>query len=170
MKKKFTALAILILLTLTAFGQTVEEYRKSAETKYSEQNFKGAIKDYNLALKEYDKDIDLYINRGLCYLALKKDCSAMTDFTKVIKIDATYPKAYYYRATIYFAQKRYSKALKDLNNALELDVTIPNALTLRGRTKYELGDKEGAFEDFKTAVQIGDKEAKKLLQEYGAAK
>jgi len=160
MKKIFITLAI--FCSLTAFGQTENEYFKAGITHHKLQNYLGAIKDFSLAIKADKQFEDAYFNRGICELKLKDYNAALKDFTKIIEIDATYPKAYYNRATIYIIQKKYAKALLDLDKTIKLDI-IPNALTLRGQIRYIIGDKTGAIEDFDTAKQIGDKNAEEYL-------
>ena len=167
MKKNLTTFVI-FFFSLTTFGQTAQEYFQSGNIKYSQQDFKGAIKDFDSAIKVDKEYQDAYFNRAMCKMNIISCESAIKDFTKLIKLDPTFPKAYYYRATIYANQKKYTKALADLDKAIEFDATIPNALTLRGRIRYETGYKKGALEDFNTAKMIGDKEAKKYLEKYSA--
>lgn len=69
MKNTFTIFAI--ILTLTVFGQTSSEYLQYGISKHEKQDFKGAIKDYNKAIKADKKNKDAYYNRGTCKLALK---------------------------------------------------------------------------------------------------
>lgn len=164
MKKILTTLAI--FFSLTTFGQTTKEYFKSGISKQDQQDFKGAIKDFNLAIKIDTEFQDAYFNRATCELKLKDYNAAIKDFTKVLKLDPTFPKAYYNKATIYVIQKKYNKALYDLDKTIELDITIPNALILRGQIRYETGNKKGAIDDFNTAKQIGDRQADKYLAKY----
>lgn len=164
MKNIFITLAI--FCSVTTFGQTENEYYKAGITEQKLQNYKGAIKDYSLAIKADKQYEDAYFNRGICELRLKDFNAALRDFTKIIELDASYPKAYYSRAITYANQNRYAKALEDLDKTIKLDITIPNALTLRGQIRFMTGDKKGANEDFNTAKQIGDKQADKYIAKY----
>ena len=69
MKGTLTALAL--ICSLTAFGQTSQKYLQNGITKHKQQDFKGAIKDYDKAIKEDKSNKDAYFNRGTCELALK---------------------------------------------------------------------------------------------------
>src|SRR6478735_3447981 len=131
MKTTFTL--VLAVLYLSVFGQTAQEYLQTGIEKHRQQDFKGAIKDYDKAIN-LDKNLkDAFFNRGTCQLALKDFKSAMKDFDKTIELDAKFVKAYYSRASVYVSQERYVESLPDLDKTIELDATTPNALTLRGQ-------------------------------------
>ena len=164
MKKTLTTLAI--ICSLTVFGQTSQEHLQNGIEKHKQQDFKGAIKDYDKAIKEDKTNKDAYYNRGTCELALKDFESAMTDFSKTIELDPKFVKAYYSRATVFVGQEKYVEALPDLDKTVELDPTTPNVLTLRGQIRAQTGNKKGACEDFNQAKQIGDTEADKYLSQF----
>ncbi len=164
MKKTFTLLAI--ICSLTAFGQTSQEHLQNGVEKHKQQDFKGAIKDYDKAIKEDKTNKDAFFNRGTCELALKDFKSAMTDFNKTIELDPKLVKAYYSRATVFVSQEKYAEALPDLDKTIELDQTTPNVLTLRGQIRAQIGNKKGACEDFNQAKQIGDKKADKYISQF----
>jgi len=164
MKKTLTTLAIVCSIAL--FGQTSNEHLQNGIAKHGQRDFKGAIKDYDKAIKSDKKNKDAYYNRGTCELALKDFKSAMNDFNKTIDLDPKFVKAYYSRATVYVSQEKYYEALPDLDKTIELDPTIPNALTLRGQIRAQTGDKKGACEDFNSAKENGDKQADKYLNQF----
>lgn len=164
MKKTLTTLAI--ICSLTVFGQTSQEHLQNGIAKHKQQDFKGAIKDYEKAIKEDKANKDAYYNRGTCALALNDFKSAMTDFSKTIELDPKYVKAYYSRASVFISQEKYVEALPDLDQTVELDPTTPNVLTLRGQIRAQTGNKKGACEDFNQAKQIGDKQADKYLAQF----
>lgn len=162
-----TALTIILTVWyLSVSGQTAQEYFKTGIEKHKQQNFKGAIKDYDKAIN-LDKNLpDAFFNRGTCQLALKDFKLAMKDFDKTIEIDPGFVKAYYSRASVYVSQEKYIEALPDLDKTIELDATTPNALTLRGQIRAQTGDKKGACEDFNKAKEIGDKQADPYLNQF----
>jgi tetratricopeptide (TPR) repeat protein len=164
MKQLFTLL--LTVLTLTAFGQTAREHLDNGIAKHTQQDFKGAIKEYDKAIKSDKDNTDAYFNRGTCKLALKDFKAAMSDFGKTIALDPKFAKAYYSRATVLASQQKYVDALPDLDKAIELDPTLPNALTLRGQIRAQSGNKKGACEDFATAKNNGDTQATKYIHQF----
>ena len=64
------------------------------------------------------------------------------------------------------SQEKYKEALPDLDKTIELDNTLPNALNLRGQIRAQLGNKNGACEDFNKAKTNGDKQADKYLNQF----
>jgi len=142
MKKTFTL--ILIAISLIAFGQTAQEHLQNGIAKHQQQDFKGAIKEYDRAIKADKKYTNAYFNKGTCELALKDWKLAMVDFNKTIDLDPKYVKAYYSRATVNVNQEKYVEALLDLDKTIALDPSLPNVLTLRGQIRAQSGDKAGA--------------------------
>jgi tetratricopeptide (TPR) repeat protein len=164
MKKIFTTIAI--SCSLVSFAQTSQEHFQNGIKKHTAQDYKGAIKDYDKAIKEDKAYTDAYFNRGTCELGLKDFKSAMADFTKAIELDPKYVKAYYSKATVLISQEKYAEALPELDKAIELDQTTPNALTLRGQIRAQTGNEKGACEDFSKAKEIGDKNADKYISQF----
>lgn len=164
MKKTLTIFTI--FCSLAVFGQTTEEHLQNGISKHKQQDYKGAIKDYDKAIKADKNNKDAYYNRGTCALALKDFKSAMTDFNKTIELDPKFVKAYYSRATVFVSQEKYVEALPDLDKTIELDLSTPNVLTLRGQIRAQTGDKKGACEDFNKAKEIGDKQADKYINQF----
>jgi tetratricopeptide (TPR) repeat protein len=164
MKNKI--LFITTLIALNALGQTSQEHFENGISKHNEQDFKGAIKEYDKAIKADKENKDAYFNRGSCELALKDFKSAMSDFSKTIELDPTYVKAYYSRATTFASQNKYREALPDLDKTIELDEKMSTALNLRGQIRAQAGDKRGACEDFNKSKDNGDEQASKYINQF----
>jgi tetratricopeptide (TPR) repeat protein len=163
---KITLLSVILLFTITVYGQTSNEFLESGIDKHEKQDFKGAIKDYTKAIKKDKKNAEAYYNRGTCELALKDFKTAKKDFDNTLKIDPKFVKAYYSRASVFVSQQKYTEALPDLDKTIALDATLPNALTLRGQIRAQTGNKKGACEDFNQAKEIGDSQADKYLSQF----
>ncbi len=164
LKNLFTI--IILFFTLTAFSQTAKEHFEDGITKHNQQDFKGAIKEYNNAIKLDKEYTQAYYNRGTCALALKDFKSALLDFNKTIELDPQFVNAYYSRATVFVSQEKYIESLPDLDKTIEFDPAFSNALTLRGQIRAQTGNKKGACEDFNYAKQNGDKHADKYLSQF----
>ncbi|MES2381800.1 MAG: tetratricopeptide repeat protein [Bacteroidota bacterium] len=164
MKKILTTLTL--ICTLAAFGQTSQEHFQNGIAKHKQQDYKGAIKEYDKSIKEDKANKDAYYNRGNCELALKDYKSAMADFSKTIELDPKFVEAYYSRAAVFVSLQKYAEALPDLDKTIELDAKTPNALTLRGQIRAQTGNKKGACEDFVYAKEMGDKQADKYIAQF----
>lgn len=163
---KKTLVLFSLICSMTLFGQTSQEHFQNGISKHKKEDFRGAIKDYDKAIKADKTNIDAYFNRGNCELALKDYQSALNDFNKSIELDPNFVKAYYSRATVYVSQEKYVEALPDLDKTIALDPTTPNALTLRGQIRAQTGNKVGACEDFNQAKANGDKQANKYIKQF----
>lgn len=159
-------LVLIFIFSLSSFAQSSAEYFQNGIDKHNQKDYKSAIAEYSKAIKEDKTNKDAYFNRGNCSLAVQDYKSAMADLNKTIELDSEYTKAYYSRATIFVSQEKYKQALPDLDRTIQLDPTTSNALTLRGQLRAQLGNKEGACEDFMQAKQIGDAQADKYLSQF----
>lgn len=98
--------------------------------KYDNKDYKGAIKDFTLAIK-----ITKY-EHGLV------------------------AQAYGNRALAKYFNGNLKSALKDYNKVFEIEPNLPNIGQIhfnRGLCRYDLGDKAGADEDFSTAKKLNPK-------------
>lgn len=156
----------LALCTLTVLGQSSQEHFQNGISKHKQEDYKGAIKDYDKAIKEDNTNKDAYYNRGTCEFALKDYKSALSDFNKTISLDPSFLKAYYSRATVFVSEEKYAEALPDLNKIIEVDPSFPNVLTLRGQILMQQDNEKAACEDFYKAKEIGDKQADKYINQF----
>jgi tetratricopeptide (TPR) repeat protein len=154
---------ILITLCAGAFAQKAQQYLQSGLEKHKNQDYKGAIKDYDKAIAADKNLTEAYFNRGTCALALKDFKTAMADFNKTLALDPAYVKAYYNRATVFASEDKYEQALPDLDKLISLEPSFPNALNLRGQIRAQTGNKEGGCEDFNKAKEFGDALADKYI-------
>nr|MDQ3101625.1 tetratricopeptide repeat protein [Bacteroidota bacterium] len=164
-RMKSLLIAIAIMYSMISLGQA-EQHLQSGIAKHDQQDFKGAIKDYDKAINEDRNNKDAYFNRGTCKLALADHKSALNDFNKTLELDPNFAKGYYSRATLLVSQEKYAEALPDLDRTIELDPKVPNALTLRGQIRAQTGNKPGACEDFTKAKEFGDVQADKYLAQF----
>ncbi len=162
--KRILVFAFLIC-SFAATAQTAQDYFRDGLKKHKEKDYKGAIKEYNKAIKMIPNYRDAFYNRGTSQMELKNYEEASTDFTKVIEIDPKYAKAYFSRAYLTFNAGNHQEALPDLDTAIQIDFRLPNALTLRGQIRAEGKNFHGACEDFYKAKAIGDKNANEFIEQ-----
>ncbi len=155
----------LLLVSFTAGAQTAQDYFKDGLKKHKDKDYKGAIKEYNKAIKIIPNYRDALFNRGTIQMELKNFEEASADFTKVIEVDPKYAKGYFSRAYLIFTTGNHEDALPDLDSAVKFDFRLPNALTLRGQIRAELRNFRGACEDFYKAKAIGDTKAEEYIEQ-----
>ncbi len=117
------------------------------------------MKESDSAIKNNPRDIQPYIQRGICYLALEEYKKAINDFTSVITIQPLSAQGYYLRAGVYVAQKQYNKALNDYDKSISLDdqkspMISGGLFTSRGDLFYLLGKYKKAIKDYKKAIEF----------------
>lgn len=160
-------IAIAIICSLTSFGQTPQDYIKSGLAKSdNQQDFKGAIKEFDKAIKIDNSNKKAYFYRGNCELNLGDFKSALKDLNKAIELDPKFVAAYYDKAAVFASQQKNTEALQNLDKTIELDKTFPDALTLRGQLRYSTGNTSGACDDFYEAKKLGDKQADKYITKF----
>lgn len=163
---KLILTAFTLICSILVVGQTSNDHLNNGISKHQNQDYKGAIKDYDKAVKTDKSNKDAFFNRGSCKLALKDFKGAMTDFDKTIELDPTYARAYYSRATVYASLEKFKEALPDLDKTIELDPKTPNALTLRGQIRVQSRNEKGGCEDFYNAKANGVAEADQYIKQF----
>lgn len=138
-----------------------------ADPKYAEAyNLRGkayrASKEFRLALKDFDKAIELGLNRSgvltnraFVRMKLNDAKGAMSDLEKDL---ATNEKSAVYWATrgeTEYKLGRMEASLQSLNKAVKLDKKDSVARHLRGIVYSKLGNKKLANADFQKALELG---------------
>ena len=152
-------------------------------------DYKGAIKDYELILK-YDSDNTLALmNIGNNYKRLKDYKKSVEFYTEAlnskgaIKSDSIYleinfpnewdKESDYYvrkheiefeRGISYVYLKDYTNGIKDLEQAIKYNFELPDALSWTGQAYYELKDTLNARKFLTEASKYGMIDAKELLE------
>jgi tetratricopeptide (TPR) repeat protein len=124
MRTSLVVLYLFFFTTISAFAQTAEEY--------VEKGYKYAYDgNYYLALKNYDKAINL---------------------------DPKLAKAYYNRGNVKYDLKDYEGAIEDCEKAIALNPNLIDAYFNVAISKYHLKDFDGAIKYFDQAIRINDKD------------
>jgi tetratricopeptide (TPR) repeat protein len=125
------------------------------------------------ALGDFDKAIELdshfadpYSNRGSAKHQLGRDEAALMDLDAALRLNPNFADAYQNRGVIKNSLKLFSEALTDFNQALKLNPDNGGIHLGRGISKFYLGDKTGACEDWRTASVRGATDATALITEY----
>lgn len=146
-----------------------KDYYNQGVDKVAANDFKGAIIDFNMAIKLDPEYADAYYNRATAKLKLKDYKSAIDDFTEAIETKSTsmpqfYP--YYNRGLAKFQSQDYQGALADFNKTLEIKPDYADAYLNRGLIKIVLGKKENGCVDLKKAKSLGAAKADKAIEVY----
>ncbi|MEI6124525.1 MAG: tetratricopeptide repeat protein [Bacteroidota bacterium] len=108
------------------------------------ENYKSALKDFNIAIKLNPNDIEYYYNRGRANYKLQKYSSAFKDFDKVISVQPNIAIVYSFRGSASDQLKKWENALADFSKAIELDSLNSEKYADRAMVKLKLKDNIGA--------------------------
>ena len=138
--------------------------RKGAFYYFNESQLKYNAKDYQGALLDLNKTIELnpnffmyYYNRANIKLKLRDYEGSINDCNKALEIIPNFVLAYNVRALSKSKIKDYSGAINDFNKSIEIDTNFASAYNGRGLVKASLKDITGAINDFDKAIQIEPK-------------
>jgi tetratricopeptide (TPR) repeat protein len=112
-----------VLIANLTYGQTAEEYYDIANNKSELKDYQGAIVDYTKAIELNTNYSDAYLNRGDTKTRIQDYQGAIADFSKVIELNPTNSDAYYNRGVSYSKLNKKESACLDLINAEELGDT-----------------------------------------------
>ncbi|MBD3879512.1 MAG: tetratricopeptide repeat protein [Quinella sp. 1Q5] len=120
------------------------------------------LKQYERAIQDYDKAIQLnpnhemaYNNRGLAYGKLGQKDKEIQDYESAIKLNPNYAGSYYNRGGYYLELKQYERAIQDYSKAIELNPILYQAYYNRGNVYLKgLEQYEQAIKDYSTAIYI----------------
>jgi len=122
-----TAAAVTMCMVTAAFAGEIPSYTKSADAQVKcedEPPSKRAIRGCTDLEKQPETDpvarIRTYTMRGFAWLKDEAPLAAVSDFSRVIKIDPTNPSAYKGRAWAYERLHQYGDAIKDWTKLIEM--------------------------------------------------
>jgi tetratricopeptide (TPR) repeat protein len=108
------------------------------------------------AIQEKPNFAEAYNNRGNAYREMKQYALAMQDYNKAISLKPNLEKTFNNRGNIYFDQRNFQMAIRDYNKALSLNASYNLAYLNRGLAYHELNKDDLACLDFKKACELGD--------------
>ncbi len=122
---------------------------------FSEQgDYRGALANYDQALKLNHNYALAYYNRGNAYSYLGDKQKAIDDFNQAIKLNPNLAAAYVGRGVVYSDLGKKQKAIDDFNQAIKLNPNLAEAYNNRGIVYSNLGDKQKAIDDFNQAIKL----------------
>ena len=120
---------------------------------------KRALGQNNDAIDDLDKMVEIdgspytYEVRGKVLLKLKRHQQAIADFSKMIEIAPDVPFGYFRRGNAKYELEQYEEAIADFDAYLQITGDA-STYVLRATAKEQLGDLEGAKEDFQRALTL----------------
>lgn len=132
-----------------------------------EDDYDQAIPEYSKAIELYPEYADAYFKRGYAFLQKQKCNKAISDCNRVIELKPMYAHAYFNRASAYATLKRYDEAITDFATYINMRPKDPEGYYYRGLAQARKGQHQKARTDYKKACDLG---MKKACEEYHKVK
>lgn len=123
---------------------------------------------FTRAAEEGCNPVNVYLNRGVAYLATGNHQDAEADFSRVLAIDDDNERAHYYRGVVRLIEGKFDESVEDLTASLAINHERGVTFLARGIAYAELGREEEALQDFKTATVFSSIEVGDFLSQFGS--
>lgn len=117
------------------------------------RRYDDAIADLTEAIRLKPDLARAFCNRGLAHLRRNEFAKARADFETGLAFEADAPLCYVGRGEIHLSDGRYRSAVADLTRGINLKPT-GEALVRRGLAYEQLGQRDNALKDFKSALSL----------------
>lgn len=129
-------------------------HQERAQKLLDENKLTESLNEFNLALKLNPNSAEIYNQRAVVYIHLKKQHLSLSDFNKAIELDPDYAYRYASRAYARDFFGDINGAIEDYYKAVELDPTDAVANNNLGILLEKKGYQEKAQNHYKKADQI----------------
>ena len=133
---------------------SAETYFTWGYTKYNLGDYKGAIADYDSAIRINPDYASAYNNRGIAKRKLGQHFAAIADFDTAIRIKPDYAIAYNNRGIAKGKLGQHSAAIADYDNTIRIKPDYATAYYNRGSAKAQLNRISEAKRDVRTALRL----------------
>ncbi len=161
---KKTVFIFLSLLSVFCFAQKTDPLLTSGRAKQQAGKHQAAIVDLSGSIKKSEPEVQKYLKKLDAF-------SKMSAFEKADKgaqaptIASSYAVPYYYRSISFIATGKNTEALKDLDLALQMSPSYGKAISLRGKIKWDGGNKCEGCTDLALALVLKDSSAKEMFDD-----
>lgn len=139
-------------------------FSQRAYDKFLNEDYRGALKDYDSALFWMPKNAEDLMNRGIIKSKLRRPRSAIADFDKSIKLDKKLYRNYFLIGNAFQVLKDYKKAVTYYEFYLGSTGHDAQVLYNKGVAELKLGNKKQACQDLTRALHLGEKRAAKAKE------
>ena len=133
---------------------SAETYFTWGNTKYYLGDYKGAIADYDSAIRLKPDYTDAYNNRGNAKGKLGQHLAAIADYDSTIRLNPDDADAYYNRGNAKDNLGQYVAAIADYDTTIRLEPDYTSAYNNRGLAKARLNRISEAKRDVRTALRL----------------
>lgn len=135
-------------------------------SKYVLKDFKGAMSDFNLSIKNDKSNEMSYWYRAQIKTMQGDIPSAIEDYNTCIKLNPNDAMTYNNRGNLLAQIGEYHRAIRDFDSSIKLDDSNFMPYETRASCKIINGDINGGCQDLRIAKKKGAKIPKDLFDEY----
>lgn len=134
-------------------------YFQRGNASFDGNNFDAAIQDFEKAIELDPNDAEVHNKLGEAHVNKNLIKSAIDDFNRAIELNHQYSIAYNNRGRAYALRGKLDSAMADFDRAISSDPRNAVSYFNRAMGWKSLDNKNKAGKDFKTACDLGHKEA-----------
>lgn len=134
--------------------EKAEEYKKKGNEFLDKNDYKNAIRYYDMAISLDCNDSEAYNLRGIAYGNKKEYDKAIEDHTIALNIKPDYAEAYNGRANAYSKKKDYDKAIENYITAINIKYDYEKAYYNLGNAYSYKKEYHKAIENYTSAIDI----------------
>lgn len=146
-----------------------EEHRENGNKLFSENDFPGAIKEYDEGLKRDPTNVKIFSNRAATYTKLMELPSAMKDIEKGLALDPNFTKLWVRKAKIHIMMKEYHKAMEACDKGLKVDPDNAELKSEKQKVMITIATSAGgggADDEERMRHGMADPEIQMLIKDY----
>lgn len=129
-------------------------YQLRAEILLGMKQGAEALADVEKAISLMPEEESAYLLRGRIYELLGNREKAGADYQQVLELNPFNEEATLLSGSLLISEEKYDEAIGFFDEAIETNPAFAKAYAERGRAKNLKGDKEGAFDDLKKAIEL----------------
>jgi len=151
---KYLLMSFLMLINLSAIGQSPESHYESGMVKLQLGDFQGAITYYSKAIELDRTFVNAYVRLSEAHVALGDYRSAVRDVTSVIELEPANFKAYYNRGCFKTELEDSFGAVHDFGKVIEINPSYLPGYYNRGLALTRLKQYGNAIKDFSIVIEL----------------
>ncbi len=140
------------------------DYLELARHQHTSGSFELAIESITCALLKDELTSEIYMYRGVMYLATEQPTEALVDFTRAIEIDNSIPHYYYSRGISYSMLQEVELAIEEFTKAIDLDSSNADFYFALAEIYMQLENVEHAEQILNQAIDNNPADAKAYAQ------
>lgn len=131
----------------------MDGYRLRGEVRVAQNDFRGAVDDFTLALKASPRSAELFYGRAHAYERLEEIEKALADLDEAIKLQPAFEDAYATRGVVRYRAGDFEGALADLDRAAKIFPDRPLILVNRAILLSDMNNLADAERDVLVALK-----------------